>query len=148
MPFFGKLSRLSEIARLSHSTELLLSAGVPLAHALRDASEAIGGQSGFKERFGEAADAIEAGKTASEIFAADNLLPTAFKELFRIGEQTNRVPDMLAALSKTLADQVDRETERLLTLLTPIITLVLGMGIGLLIYVLMGAILEVNELAF
>ena len=148
IPIIGRLMRLTALSRLSHATELLLSSGQPLADALRTSALVMGGSSGFSDRFREAANAIEAGLNASAVFDEDNHIPTTFKELFRIGEETNRLPSTLAALSEAMATQADRQSQRLLNLLTPALTLVLGLGIGFLIYTLMGAILEVNELAY
>ena len=148
LPIVGKLMRLTALSRLAQATELLLSSGQPLAEALRTATQVMGGSSGFGVRFEEAAEAIEAGLSASTVFDEDPAIPATFKELFRIGEETNRLPSTLAALSESMATQADRQSQRLLNLLTPALTLVLGLGIGFLIYTLMGAILEVNELAF
>ncbi len=148
LPIVGKLMRLTALSRLAQATELLLSSGQPLAEALRTAAQVMGRSSGFGVRFEEAAEAIEAGLSASTVFDEDPAIPATFKELFRIGEGTNRLPSTLAALSESMATQADRQSQRLLNLLTPALTLVLGLGIGFLIYTLMGAILEVNELAF
>lgn len=147
-PVVGKLMRLTTLSRLAQATELLLSSGQPLAEALRIAAQIMVGSSGFGSRFEEAAEAIEAGLPASTAFDGDPVIPPTFKELFRIGEETNRLPATLSALSESMSAQADRQSQRLLNLLTPALTLILGLGIGFLIYTLMGAILEVNELAF
>ena len=148
LPIVGRLMRLSALSRLTQATGLLLSSGQPLAEALRTAAQVMGGSSGFGLRFEEAAIAIESGLSASTVFDQDRAIPPTFKELFRIGEETNRLISTLAALSESMAAQADRQSQRLLNLLTPALTLVLGLGIGFLIYTLMGAILEVNELVF
>ena len=148
LPIFGRLARLTALSQLSQATELLLSSGQPLAEALRTSAQIVNGSSGFRNLFHEAANSVEAGLTASVIFDADHHIPPTFKELFRIGEETNRLPTTLAALAESMSSLVDRQSERLLNLLTPVLTLVIGLGIGFLIYTLMGAILEVNELAY
>ncbi|MFP3344538.1 type II secretion system F family protein, partial [Halomonas sp. SIMBA_159] len=95
-----------------------------------------------------AATALEEGRHAATVFDTSQLVPPTFRELFRIGEQTNRLTLTLNALSMAMNAQVEQSAQRFITLLTPVLTLVLGSGIGLLVYTLMGAILEVNELAF
>ena len=148
LPIFGNLARVTTLSRLSQATGLLLSSGQPLSEALRTAALVMGGTSSFGKRFYDAANAIDAGLTASAVFDEDPNIPHTFKELFRIGEKTNRLPYTMAALSETMVAQVDKQSQRLLNLLTPTLTLVLGLGIGFLIYTLMEAILEVNELAY
>lgn len=148
LPIIGKMIKLNTLARLTQATELLISSGQPLASSLRTASQVMGGASEIGNRFREASEAIEAGIPASEVFRNDQNMPPTFKELFRIGEESNRLQSTLAALSETMSSQADRQAQRMLVLLTPILTLILGLGIGTLIYTLMDAILEVNELAF
>ncbi|KIC34976.1 type II secretion system F family protein [Leisingera sp. ANG-M7] len=148
LPVFGTITRLFTLSQLAQAIELLLTSGMPQSEAFRQASASLGASSGFHGTFLEAADAVESGLTATGPIDADPHIPAGFKELFRVGEETNRLPSTLAALSETMSAQADRQTQRLLGLLTPVLTLVIGSGIGFLIYTLMGAILEINEIAF
>lgn len=148
MPLFGPLLRLSELARLTHALDLLLRSGMPLSRALSSAADAMGGHSGLAKTFTNASSAVESGAPASSVFLTDAHLSPLFKELFHIGEHTNKLASTLPAISTALTTQVDRRSQRILGLLTPFLTLVMGIGIGFLVYTLMGAILEVNELAF
>lgn len=148
IPYLGKMMKLAALARLTEGTGLLLSSGQSLPDALRLSGRIMGGLSGFSITFQEAADTLEAGQMASTVFSHDRAMPSMFKELFRIGEETNKLPETLTALAETMSSQADRQSQRFLNLVTPGLTLVLGLGIGALIYTLMGAILEVNELAF
>ncbi|MEX0301154.1 MAG: type II secretion system F family protein [Leisingera sp.] len=142
------MTRLSSLSQLSQAIELLLTSGMPLPDAFRQAAGALGGASGYHATFLEAAEAVEGGLNASAAIEADPFIPASFKELFRIGEETNRLPSTLAALAETMSAQADRQSQRILGLLTPILTLIIGSGVGFLIYTLMGAILEINEIAF
>lgn len=148
VPLVGPLISLSALAQLSQACALLLRSGYPLAQALRLAGNTTNTQPAYRARFGEAASALEEGAQAADVFERDQRLPVNFREIFRIGETTNRLPSMLSALSEALYAQVDARSKRALAMLTPAITLVLGLGIGFLIYTLMGALLEVNEVAF
>jgi len=146
LPMFGALSLLSILSRLVQSTQLLLSSGLPLEEALRVSGEHMARASPLRVRFAEAATAVEEGRSAAAVFDEDSRLPVAFKELFRIGEQSNSLPVTLTALSEHVSGQLERKSQQLLSFLTPTLTLILGLGIGTLVYTLMGAILEVNEI--
>lgn len=148
VPMIGRLMMLSTLSRLAQSTALLISSGHSFAAALRLSSDIMGRGTHLGDRFKEASETIESGGSASSVFTEDKYIPPQFKELFRIAEETNRVPSTLMAISTSLSTEVDRQSQRLLSLMTPMLTLILGLGIGFLIYTLMGAILEVNELAF
>ena len=148
VPLLGMLFRFSELTRIAHATRLLLQAGKPLPTALREASQLAGKHSVFLGVFEDAARSLEEGNDAFSVLSRNTMIPPLFSELFRIGEETNRLPSALSSLSDAMSAQVDHLTQRALALMTPILTLVLGSGIGFLIYTIMGAILEVNELAF
>ena len=71
-----------------------------------------------------------------------------FRALFAIGERTNTLPQVMDSIATALEDQTERQAQRAMTLLTPVLTLVIGGGIAMLVYAVMGALLTVNDLAF
>jgi len=148
MPVLRTLLRLSVLARLVQSTEILLASGQTLAEALRTSAQFTDSSSRLALCFEDAADAVEKGLPAASVFDAEPELPATFKALFRVGEETNRLASTLPALANAMSLQLDRYSQRLLSLLTPAITLVVGLGVGFLTYTLMGAILDVNEIVF
>ncbi|WP_170565682.1 type II secretion system F family protein [Ruegeria atlantica] len=148
LPIIGALSYLAMLSRLTQSTELLLRSGQPLNDALRMSGQNMGNGSALGQKFIEAATSVETGLSASGVFDEDSRTPASFRELFRIGEKTNSLPNALAVLSDYTSSLVERKSQNYLSLLTPCLTLVLGLAIGFLVYSLMGAILEVNEIAF
>lgn len=147
VPIWGNIARSSSLSRLSRSLQLMLVAGMPLATALRDTSAYLSSEP-FAPLFAQAAEAIEAGASASSIFATDRKLPSVFRELFALGERTNTLAGITDALATSLEDRVERQTGKATQLLTPVLTLIVGGGIGILVYAVMGAILSVNDLAF
>ncbi len=147
LPFMGPVMRGAALMRLSWALGLMLKSGAALPIALRDVAT-IMDQEPFARVFAEAAEALEQGGRAASAISAHTMIPLTYKELFRVGEDTNRLPEILESLSEILRSDVERGTQRILTLLTPLLTLLLGSGIGALIYVIMGAMLEVNTLAF
>ncbi|MEP3893184.1 type II secretion system F family protein [Pseudophaeobacter sp.] len=148
LPIVRGLVLRSQLAQLCRSCQLLLEAGEPLPTALRLSSDALGAKGHLGRIWNEAAELVEAGQRASVVFSNYSFLPRNFLELFRIGEEANRLPETLKASADTLAIETTTETQRLVKLVTPVLTLVMGVGIGALIYTIMGAIMEVNEIAF
>lgn len=148
LPLIGPLLRASTLSQLAQSVGLLLQAGLPLSEACRQSVASGDFAKLFHGTFEQAAEAVEQGQQASSVLRHDPMIPMTFSELFFIGEETNSLPASLKAASETLTAEVEHKSQRLLTLLTPSITMVLGLGVGFLIYTLMGAILEVNEIAF
>lgn len=148
IPILGPVLANNSLLKLTRTTEMLLRSGAGLSEALMRAAQEFEGQTPLAVHFMAAAHAIKEGARASTAFEAVEELDPAFRELFKIGEETNRLQAILESYAQNLRQQLDQRVQRLLGLLTPCITLILGLVIGFLIYVLMGAILEVNEIAF
>lgn len=148
VPLVGKILWLSTLSRMTHSTYLLLSAGLPLADALRLSAENMSGGSKLGVVFVSAADFLEEGRSAHLAFTVETTGSVLFCEMFRVGETVNNLPSVLENLSRALDEQAESQSQKFLTMLLPLLTLVMGLGIGALVYFIMGAVFEVNELAF
>jgi general secretion pathway protein F len=118
-----------------------------LAEALRGLAEAD--RTGpFAPDLAAAVTALERGERAHAALAEGGRLPVIVRELFRVGEESNALVPVLDALSQTLAGQLEQSTQRVLRLLTPILTLIIGGAVGGLVCSIMGAVLSINDLAF
>jgi type II secretory pathway component PulF len=148
MPLLGQIARAQDLVSLCQFTALLIRSGAALSEALKDSTIGANRASPYPQLFAQAALDIEAGQAPQHVFEGENALPVSFKELYRVGAETNRVPDVLMVAAAAQQRAVDLKTQRALGLLTPVLTLIIGLSIGLLVYTIMGALLEVNELAF
>jgi general secretion pathway protein F len=81
--------------------------------------------------------------------AAESLtfLDGTTRQLMKIGEETNQLPAMLDYAATGFESSAAQRIERLMTLLTPVLTIVIGIMIGGLIMSVMRAIFSLNELA-
>ncbi|MCU0828297.1 MAG: type II secretion system F family protein [Tabrizicola sp.] len=147
LPVLGPVARDASLARLSRSVQIMLTAGVPLAPTLHAVAAAAPADP-LARQFGAAAEAIETGGPAREVFATAPGFPPVFRALFAIGERTNTLPQVMDSVATALEDQTERKAQRAVTLLTPALTLIIGGGIAALVYAVMSALLTVNDLAF
>jgi general secretion pathway protein F len=147
LPGWGPIASDGALSRLSRSLQLMLEAQVPLAEALTETASAMP-ENPFADLFHRAGKGVEDGGFARDVFAEAKHLPPLFRELFAIGERSNTLPMVMASVAGALEDRVERHTQRVMTLVTPILTLVIGGMIALLVYAVMGALLSVNDLAF
>jgi len=138
---------LSETAQIARSLSLLLSAGVPLGEAFEEL-EGIFKSGPLSRCLSDAVQYVKHGGNASDVFEKDVNIPVIFREVFKIGVEMNQLPDLLPAATQTMEHLAKRSLENFSVLLTPVITLVLGAGIGYLVYSMMGAILDINDVAF
>jgi general secretion pathway protein F len=146
LPVVGPVARDASLARLSRSVQIMLAAGLPLAPTLRAAAVASSDDP-LSQHFLRAAEQIEAGGHGAEIFAVQPALTPTFRELFAIGERTNALPLVMESVATALEDQAERRAQQAMTLLTPLLTLLIGGAIALLVSSVMGALLAVNDVA-
>ena len=146
LPVVGTILRETALLRLNRALVLLLQAGRPLNDALATCA-ALAPRDPFAPALRDAAAALEKGGRAHAALALAGDLPPLFIDLFRIGEETNSLTQVLPAVSRALADRTARRIERALAALTPALTLIIGGVIGLLITTIMGAVFSVNDLA-
>ncbi len=135
-----------EAARICRTMATLLKNGVPLQNAIRATAEAVKNNKVATELH-DTLEKVVGGARLSRALETVSVLDPSARQLISIGEEANRVDDIMLHLANTLESDSSRRLERLMTLLTPLMTVALGMLIGGLIMSVMRAILSVNDLA-
>ena len=146
LPLFGPVLREAALVRLLRSVQLMLEAGMPLAASFRETARCFADEP-QSAVFRNAAVALEEGRRASTVISSDPDVPAILRELFVIGEEANTLPRILNSVTLSLEDGVERRIQRMMLLLSPVLTLLVGGIIALIVYSVMGAVLSVNALA-
>jgi general secretion pathway protein F len=146
MPVLGDLVTLGETAKLARTLASLLGSGVPMLTALRIVGN-VAGNAVFAAALADASEEVKEGRMLSQALHKSGVFPGLMLRLVAVGEETGRLEPMLRHVEKIFETQVHRRLEQLLTLLTPALTIVMGLIVGGLIMSVMGAILSINELA-
>jgi general secretion pathway protein F len=146
LPLFGKLIAAIEIERFSRALGTLLSNGVSLTTALGLAREVLR-NAVIADAVGETAKKLREGKGLAQHLAQSKVFPPLTLDLVQIGEETGKLDEMLLRQAD-LDEQATKQTiDRLLALLVPCLTIVLGIIVAGLISSMLVAILGVNDLA-
>ncbi|MGN8172512.1 type II secretion system F family protein [Agrobacterium sp. 22117] len=145
MPLLGKAIRGAALARYLQSLGLMLENSVPLPEAV-NLSARCSPVASLRVRLLEAHEVLVSGKRLSEALLSTGLFPRPILALVTIGEGVNKLPTVLENASGILQTDSQRLTDRLLALMTPVITILLGLIVGGLIVSVMTALLGVNEL--
>ncbi|TDG03328.1 type II secretion system F family protein, partial [Paracraurococcus ruber] len=125
---------------------VLLGAGVPLPDALGQAAAAAGNAE-IGAGLTRAATEVAAGQRLAPALAAQGTLPPLAITLAGIGEEGGRLREMLQEAAVIHEDALDRATERLVALLLPGVTLLLGVLVGGIVLATLEAILGANSAA-
>jgi general secretion pathway protein F len=146
VPRIGELWRRLETARFARTLGALVEGEVPLPTALGLAVRTVGNRT-MATAIARVAVGLKEGGGLTGPLAAAKVLPRMAIGFFRIGEESSQLGLMLTRLADVLDRDVRIGLQRLMGVLTPAITLMLGAAVGGLIASIMSAILGFNEVA-
>jgi general secretion pathway protein F len=146
LPLAGRLLRQSIMSRVCLTLATLLQSGVPLQQSLTAAARVASNHSA-RAILDRTSEKVITGSKLSQALAGNALFDEASLGLVALGEETNRLHQMLHHIAATSEAHMVRQIERAMTLVTPVLTLVLGAMVGGIIMSVMSAILSINEIA-
>lgn len=146
LPQLGELVRRIETARFARTLGALIQGEVALPVALSLAQRTIANQV-LGRAIAQVADGVREGGGLTAPLAASGVLPRLAIGFLRTGEETSQLAMMLNRLATVLERDIRTRLERLIGILTPVITVVLGATVAGIIASIMSAILGFNDLA-
>lgn len=146
VPLVGSYITRRETARFSASLAMLLTGGVPMLEASRIAGESLSNLK-FKKAALMARDHLESGGALSEQLQDSGVFPPLSIRLIAVGERTGQLATMLSRLSAIEEGALQRDLDRITTLIAPILTVSIGLFVGIVILSVMGAVVSLNDLA-
>jgi general secretion pathway protein F len=146
IPAIGPFLLKQETARFTRTLGTLLKAGVSVLQAAESAG-AIVRNSALAEAIGEALSKVREGAPLHKALQEATPLPPLALRMIAIGERAADLDNMLLRVASIFEQQTQRSLDRLMTLLTPAITLVVALLVGLLIVTIMNAVLSLNDIA-
>lgn len=145
-PLIGPIRRHMATAVLARTLGLLLGNGVGLVEAMRITADAVPART-IAIALRSAADRVRQGARLAAALSEGRVLLPAALQLVSIGEETGRVDALLLHVSGIAEREALRRIERTMTLLSPAITVLVGLIVGGIVLSVMQAILSVNSLA-
>jgi general secretion pathway protein F len=145
-PVIGPVIRNAETARFARTLGSLLDGGVPLASALHIAQRSIANMH-MSEAVDKVSSGLRQGGGLTRPLAATGLFPPMALSFLRTGEETAQLGLMLTRLADVLDREVRNSIQRMIAVLTPAITVIMGAVVASVIASIMSAILGFNDLA-
>jgi general secretion pathway protein F len=146
LPVAGRIVREVLAARFTRTLGTLLLNGVPLIAALGITRDALGNLAGVAAVDG-AILSVKGGAGLSAPLERAGIFPPRAVHLLRLGEETARLGPMALRAAEIHEDHVRHQVQRLVALLGPTITIVMGAAIAGTFASLMLAMLSLNDLA-
>ncbi len=146
LPVVGPLRRQAALLRFLDTLSLLAGNGVPLIEALRLAADTCPLPT-VQARLHAIRDHVANGERLQPAFAASHLFDAATLTLVGIGEESNSLSPLLKRATGLIEARLKTTLDRIVTFLTPAITIGLGLLIGTLVVSVMTALLSMNQIA-
>jgi general secretion pathway protein F len=146
VPLVRTLIAKTETARFARTLGTLAANGVTLPSALTLSRETIANRA-MAGAVDDVVTRLKEGEGLAAPLAGTGVFPRLATQLMRVGEETGRLDEMLLNVADIFDREVQRTIERMLVLLTPALTIGLGMMIAGIIASVLLAILSVNDLA-
>ncbi len=146
IPVIGGLTREVVAARFTRTLGTLLVNGVPLITALGIVAEAIGNRAGVAA-VEAATQSAKGGAGLSGPLGAAKIMPLRTIYLLRLGEETAQLGPMALRAAEIHEEKTRLGVSRLVSLLVPVITIVMGAAVAAIVSSLLLAMLSLNDLA-
>ena len=146
LPLIGSLIQKNSIFMFARTLGTLLKNGVPLIQALEDSAAVIPNRA-IAKAVAEAIAPVQEGERLAKVLAQSKVVPSTALRFVAIGEESSRLDAMLLHMAALYEKDTSRQLDRIMTLFTPAITVIIGIAVGGLILSVMQAVLSVNDLA-
>lgn len=147
LPIVGGLVQRRETGRFAGTLATLLKNGVAPLEAIRVAGNA-NANSLYRDAARQAEQHLANGGQLSEILERTGLFAPLALRMTVVGERTGQLDVMLARLQELEETALQRELQRLVSVLAPALTIAIGILVGGILISVMGAIVGLNDLAF
>ena len=132
-PIFGQLFHKVALARVTNTLGSLISSGVPILEAL-DISAETAGNVTIGNVLREAKVGVREGRPlADPLREHEDVIPGLMVQMIEVGEQTGELDGMLKKVASFYDQEVEVTVNNLTALLEPLLTVVMGVGVGLMV---------------
>jgi type II secretory pathway component PulF len=133
IPLLGRVLRYIYLARFAENLSTLVKSGLPIVTALQISAKVIG-NSVFEADIMEAAEKVKSGGTISEVLMKKDTFPPMMSQMMKIGEETGKLDYTLSTMAKFYSREADQIVSNLSSIIEPVLIIILGIGVGTLVF--------------
>ena len=132
MPVFGNINRMVVASRFIRTLAMMLSSGIGIVESI-DLSKQVANNSEMEKFANDMQDKIMSGSTLSEPLSQCYIIPPMIQQLASAGEEAGVLPEMLNKGVDFLDIKIERAINSLLVKIEPILSVVLGLVVGMIL---------------
>jgi len=132
-PIFGPLFHKVALARVTGTLASLIGSGVPILESLDIAAETAGNRT-VADVLIEAKNGVREGRPlADPLRDHEDVIPVLMVQMIEVGEQTGALDGMLTKVGQFYDQEVEVTVNNLTALLEPLLTVFMGVGVGIMV---------------
>ena len=136
MPIFGNLLKKAAIARLTRTLSSLFASSVPILSAIGMVEKIVENEV-ISEVLAQSKKSLEKGESLTEPMKDHWAFPPLVTQMISIGESTGSLDTMLEKIAVFYEKEVDAATDRLKSLIEPLMIVVLAVIVGTIVTAIM-----------
>lgn len=144
-PVFGSITQLISVARFSRTLSTLLASGVPLLNGLQIVRNIVSNDV-LEKAIDSVRDAVKEGEDIATPLKRSGCFPPMVTHMIAIGEKSGQLENMLTRIATTYEQQVQLKVTTLTGLLEPLMILLMGGGVGFIVFAILTPIMQMNTL--
>ncbi len=133
VPLLGKVVKYIYLARFAENFSTLVKSGIPIVNALQISARVVGNVV-YEQIILDVAERVKVGETISENMAKYEEFPQVMVQMMKIGEETGKIDSTLTSMAKFYTREADQLVSNLSSIIEPILIVVLGIGVGILVF--------------
>lgn len=135
VPLFGPLVDKIALARMAHTLASMTNAGIPLIRALPTAGR-VSGDSHIMDALGSVSERVQQGVSIGLAMQDTGRFPLLLTRMIASGETSGNLSEMLEQAAHFYDREVDYGVKRLMTMIEPIMTVIMGLVVGFILLAL------------
>lgn len=132
LPYLGNLYRKLYLARIAGNISTMLTASIPIVKTLEITADIIDNAI-FKNAVRRVNEDVKGGTSLSAGFAKHPEIPGIMIAMFRVGEETGEMGEILKTMARFYEREVIDAVDALVGLIEPAMVVALGLGVGFLL---------------
>jgi len=131
-PIFGKMLQKSALARMMRTLSSLFSSSVPILEAMAIVEKVVENEV-IAKVIGESRDSLQKGRSMTDPMRKHWAFPPLVTQMIAIGEETGALDAMLAKIAEFYEKEVETTTDRLKSLIEPLMIVFLAAVVGIIV---------------
>jgi general secretion pathway protein F len=141
----GHVVRYVAVARFARTLATMLASGVPLLTALEIVKKVLDNVV-LEKVIEEARDAIREGESIAATLKKSGQFPSMMCHMVAVGERSGQLETMLENVAGAYERDVEVQVNRMTTILSPMMIVVMAVGVGFIVFSVITPIMDMQQL--